>query len=220
MSRFSCSEITTARLSYTVPEGFPQQVTRIFVMAAIPTNGLSDNFSAKQMPTSRTRDQSHVTARCAIVRGVWRGMVDLSTPALRHPCHQPHQPGSLGASSTGRCHSPCAPRLPRAHSLRGPARPAKTTWKWSLSSGYAALRWTGSLPWCTLYSRRETRHEIIFCSKSLVRDREPRSTKTSHPVGLFIQLLQVQLPPLHVTTCSPSLYYSHSPAYLPQLPLQ
>jgi len=95
MSRFSCSEITTARLSYTVPEGFPQQVTRIFVMAAIPTNGLSDNFSAKQMPTSRTRDQSHVTACCAIVRGVWRGMVDLSTSALRHPCHQPHQPASV-----------------------------------------------------------------------------------------------------------------------------
>jgi hypothetical protein len=104
---------------------------------------------------------------------------------------------SLGAALlvTGRCHSPYAPRLPRAHPLRGPARPAKTTWKWSLSSGCATLRWTGSLPCCSLYSRRETRHEIIFCSKSLVRDRKSRSTERSHPAGLSIQIFQVHLLP-------------------------
>jgi hypothetical protein len=75
-----------------ISEGFLRQVTRILMTTAISTNGLPDNFSAQQTPTRCRRSQSHVTARCAIVRGVWRGMVDFSTSALCHPCHQPHQP--------------------------------------------------------------------------------------------------------------------------------
>lgn len=101
--------------------------------------------------------------------GAW-----LTSPllSLRHPCKSPAS-SSLGGcwprwspGKTRRCHSLLAPRLPRAHSLRGQE---KTTWKWSLSSGRTAGRGTGSLPCCELYSRRETRHEIMPLSQEPCR---------------------------------------------------
>jgi hypothetical protein len=191
-----------------------------------PTNGHPDYTSAKQKPTRGQQGPitcHHPLRHSPWCLGVWRGMVDCSTSVPPHPCKSPAS-AFLGAAGlagpfgeTRRCHSLLAPRLPRAHRLRGQER---TTWKWSLSSGRTARRGIGSLPCCAVYSRRETRHEIIPLPPRALSETarlEPRSTRLFHPTGLFIQV-QLQLLSPSVRPRALLQPQSHFPAYLSQLP--
>lgn len=131
------------------------------------------------------------------------------------------QPHALSTSDAGSTTMPLlALHATTATRPRSP-RPSTTTWKWSLSSGRTAGKWTGSLP-CLPCIHAE-RHGMRSCppprALSATGSLDPQ-TELSLPAGLFIQILQVHLRPPSVTTCFPSPYShsSHTPAYLPQLP--
>jgi hypothetical protein len=151
---------------------------------------------------------------------VWRGSVDFSTSVPPHPCKSPAS-AALGAAGLARllAKHDDATRSSR-HVCHAPTLSAAK--KRRLGSGASAavvLQAEGAEACPVALCIHAERHGMrsFLSPKSLVGDREPRSTRPFHPAGLFIQV-QLQLPPPpydHVLFLRP---YSHFPAYLPQLP--